>query len=326
MADPLNNIRGAYAELDRRVHRALRTQVGDAPRLREVRSQALSLWAAANQHITAFPPEEFRLLRASIGDMVADLDKACHQSQDPPEAAPLPVLQIVHTGRRGRPKKTIDPTFLRYALDMRGPSAISRVLGCSGRTVRREALRHGLVPAAPPVFSRITLPDGTTSVQHTTVTAPVSTMTDAQLDSIIRDILLAFPTYGRKLVQGALLSRGHRVPEDRIRQAYVRFVNHTFIDGHSRLVTGMRIHTNNRAATVLDLFLETVQRHGLPSRGRRIYGTGKWKAFFLELEHSCGLDADRDDHIWQLWVSALTFCSRLGVRRARATSIDNPVV
>ena len=27
---------------------------------------------------------------------------------------------------------------------------------------------------------------------------------------------------------------------------------------------------------------------------------GKWKSFFIELEHSCGLDADRSEHIWLL--------------------------
>ncbi len=45
----LNNLRTAYAELLRRVNTALRTQVGDAPRLREVRAQALALRAAAEQ-------------------------------------------------------------------------------------------------------------------------------------------------------------------------------------------------------------------------------------------------------------------------------------
>ena len=33
-------------------------------------------------------------------------------------------------------------------------------------------------------------------------------------------------------------------------------------------VTGLRASTNNRAVTVLDLFLEAVERHGMPSRMR----------------------------------------------------------
>ncbi|KAI0688818.1 hypothetical protein C8Q76DRAFT_772032 [Earliella scabrosa] len=60
---------------------------------------------------------------------------------------------------------------------------------------------------------------------------------------------------------------------------------------------------------------------------------GKWKAFFLELEHSCGLDADRDDHIWlihhlflqainqdtQEWVECWN-AHRLSIRGERAAS------
>lgn len=61
---------------------------------------------------------------------------------------------------------------------------------------------------------------------------------------------------------------------------YVRYINavvssglirwkiviHGFIDGYSRLVVGLRASNNNRAATVLDLFLEASQLYGVPSR------------------------------------------------------------
>ena len=47
-----------------------------------------------------------------------------------------------------------------------------------------------------------------------------------------------------------------------------RFVTHCSIDGYSRLVVFIKCSTNNKAATVYDLFIQAVQRYGLPSRVR----------------------------------------------------------
>ena len=49
MDTQLHNIRAAYAELERRVQIALRTQVGDATRLRALRSEVLALRASSDQ-------------------------------------------------------------------------------------------------------------------------------------------------------------------------------------------------------------------------------------------------------------------------------------
>lgn len=47
-----------------------------------------------------------------------------------------------------------------------------------------------------------------------------------------------------------------------------RIVVHAGIDGFSRLITYLKVSTNNRAATVLQSFLEAVEVYGMPSRVR----------------------------------------------------------
>ncbi|KAL7277987.1 hypothetical protein ACG7TL_007940 [Trametes sanguinea] len=333
--DPrLNNLRLAYAELMGRVNTALRTQVGDRVRLNDVRTQVLSLAMAAEQQIDLFAPDEYQTLVQSLSAMAADLDAACDQSVDPPDAVPLPAAQPALTGRPGRPRIEIDRQFLEFALDVRGPTHIGDLLGCHPRTVRRRALELGLVSPGPPVFSTLQDPSGTSLNVHTTLTTPVSTLTDEMLDRTVADILTSFPNFGRRMIVGHLRSQGHHVPERRVAEAYVRvrgapaifgrriivrkkyqvagpnslvhhdgqhglirwkFVIHCFIDGHSRFVTGIRVHTNNRADTVLTLFREAIAQHGLPSRVRGDHGTENIRVAEF-MEESRGLN--RGSYIW----------------------------
>lgn len=60
-----------------------------------------------------------------------------------------------------------------------------------------------------------------------------------------------------------------------IRPGLIRFkiVMHAFTDGKSRYVTGIRASNNNRAETVLEVFIDAVDEHGLPSRVRGDHGT-----------------------------------------------------
>lgn len=62
-----------------------------------------------------------------------------------------------------------------------------------------------------------------------------------------------------------------------------RIVFHGFIDGYSRLITGLRASNNNRASTVLDVFLDAVSRYRVPSRVRGDHGTENLEvAAFME--------------------------------------------
>lgn len=70
----------------------------------------------------------------------------------------------------------------------------------------------------------------------------------------------------------------------------------------SRLVTGIRVSNNNRAMTVLDLFHEAVETHGLPSRVRGDHGTENiLVAIMMETERGI----ERGSYIWGRSVQTL---------------------
>lgn len=51
-----------------------------------------------------------------------------------------------------------------------------------------------------------------------------------------------------------------------------RIVIHGFIDGKSRLITAVQANDNNRAETVLHVFQEAIEVHGIPDRVRGDHG------------------------------------------------------
>ena len=67
-------------------------------------------------------------------------------------------------------------------------------------------------------------------------------------------------------------------------------------------MTGIRVHTNNRGDTVLTLFLDTVRRHGVPSRVRGDHGTENIRVAEW-MERVRGLN--RGSYIWGRYVSSL---------------------
>lgn len=74
-----------------------------------------------------------------------------------------------------------------------------------------------------------------------------------------------------------------------------RLVIHAFVDGFSRFVTGIRISSNNRAQTVLDLFIDAIAVHGTPSRVRGDHGTENLRvAEWMETNRG----SERGSYIW----------------------------
>lgn len=140
-----------------------------------------------------------------------------------------------------------------------------------------------------------------------------SSLTDKELDDIIRDLRKTLPYCGEKYLRGALRAKGLKVQILRIRQSIKRvdpmqtamrhvlvtyrrnynvpgpnalwhidsnhkiirwrFIIHGCIDGYSRLIIYLRCATDNKSITVLDMFSAGVTEWSLPSRVRADHGT-----------------------------------------------------
>ncbi|KAK7016234.1 hypothetical protein VNI00_018935 [Paramarasmius palmivorus] len=162
----------------------------------------------------------------------------------------------------------------------------------------------------------------------------LSDITDADLDVTIFQLKLHFPQAGIRILDGMLRRLGHVVPYERIRLSLDRIdpvhrvfkritlqrrgynvpgpnflwhhdgqhglirwriVIHAFVDGYSRLVTGIKASNNNRAQTVLLLFLAAVAAYGIPSRMRGDHRVENLLvAAFMEYVRGAG----RGSYIW----------------------------
>ncbi|KAG6850294.1 hypothetical protein H0H93_015236 [Arthromyces matolae] len=264
------------------------------------------------QHEHAFDSIEYTTICTGIHSMIEALDIAATQSQDPPTIPPLLTTHTIHSGRRGRPKIEINVDILAQALEYRGSTHLGSVFGCSSRTVRRRALDNGLAQPGPPVYITYEDEESGELLRwYSSSTPTMSTLSNDELDAAVRSILEVFPSFGRRMITGHLRHHGHRVSRERLRQSYERvmgapaalthrvierrryhtagpnslwhhdgqhglirwrIVIHAFIDGFSRLVTGIQASDNNRAETVFNLFNEAIHTHGIPSRVRGDHG------------------------------------------------------
>lgn len=62
-------------------------------------------------------------------------------------------------------------------------------------------------------------------------------------------------------------------------------VQEMFVDGHTRTVTAIRASSNNRAETVLSVFLEGKAEYGTPSRVRGDHGTENLRVAAWMIQH-----------------------------------------
>ena len=103
-------------------------------------------------------------------------------------------------GNRGRPRCQITREQIEFFLDQNFTSSeIASLLGVSERTVKRRVLEFG-----------------------SSVRARYSDLTEEQLDRIVLRSLDDFPNSGYRRMTGVLLTAGHRVQQQRVRESMRR--------------------------------------------------------------------------------------------------------
>ncbi|KAK7015428.1 hypothetical protein R3P38DRAFT_3321660 [Favolaschia claudopus] len=248
-------------------------------------------------------------------------------------------VTVIRTGKRGRPRKEINPELLAEAMASHhriSVAALARAMGVSRPTLIDQMKKHGV---------------------HNEFTQ----LSKADLDKLVRSVRKAKPDSGIRYLIGFLRCHGvrRRIIERgkyQVSRPHALWhidghhklilwgiVIHGIVDGYSRTITGLRASTNNRASTVLDVFLEAVGKYGLPSRmrgdrgaenkkvsvymilkrglgrGSFIWGSSttntkierlwvevgsqfarRWRVFFYRLEALHGLDRRNPHHLWLL--------------------------
>ncbi|XP_037830460.1 uncharacterized protein LOC119617641 [Kryptolebias marmoratus] len=195
----------------------------------------------------------------------------------------------VMTGHQGRPPYNISEEQISHLLSLgMNWQNIAICLGVSSRTLYRHRDRLGIQPLAYTAIS------------------------DVQLNRFVAEILQSTTNAGETYVHGSLRSRGLRIQRWRVRQSLLeidpvgrcfrrrhairrriyhvstsnqlwhidgnhklvrwRMVFHGCVDGFSRTIIYLACLDNNRASSVLSLFISGVHNFGIPSRVRCDHG------------------------------------------------------
>ncbi|GAA5856945.1 hypothetical protein JCM5353_004857 [Sporobolomyces roseus] len=313
--------------------RALAVSDGDQYRL----SRTRTLLSHVTDQIQRSVPTYFTVntaspLLATISRLDSALRQAIANSTDSTVSYTIQPASYLPSGSAGGNSKLfIHPDFLSLVVEEYGygPSHISKILKRNGvevsaRTVRRRIIEQGLrAPNEPskPVSTRLSEEE---------VDQIVLDLRSQQPAIGLRYLTGALRAEGIRIPRAVLRASVHRIDPfptlfAETRRSYAQrrvysnggsnntwhhdgqhgligngIVIHGFIDGHSRLVTGLRASGNNRATTVLSLFLSATAEYGVPSRVRGDRGGENVQvAYWMERYRGPG----RGSYLWGRFVS-----------------------
>ncbi|KAG8781599.1 hypothetical protein FRC12_021723 [Ceratobasidium sp. 428] len=286
-------VQSAYRLLASRweqTYRLIRLNNGDVARLRAQRKILENECILTLEDLcqSGLPESFIDDVLDTLAQAIYDLDKATSDMEDGPSGITrVEGVWLEHRPTRGRPRKIIDPSILAEAFHPSRHISVARLCRALPEVGRTTMYQNLLANNIERRFSSISTSD---------------------LNLLIKDYKASHPTSGYRIVQAHLRQSGIRIQRDRVleslrevdhlgvaqrqsrtivRRIYSSprpnylwhmdghhklgpwgFVIHGIIDGFDRTITGIRVSNNNRATTVLNLFIDAVRQYECPSRCR----------------------------------------------------------
>lgn len=170
-----------------------------------------------------FSREEWETMHTSVDDMILDLEGA--KSTEAEISQIDCFVSAETTDQRGRPRINIREDVLREAYRHSGPTELGQMFGVSSRTIRRRGIEQEIVRPGDAVCVEFVTNDGQVYTYYCGNSRPSSsrnTITDEELDEVMRQILNSFPHIGRRMLDGHLRAWGLEIERPRLKEAYLR--------------------------------------------------------------------------------------------------------